>query len=105
MLMEIDNEGMVINHEIAESVIRSRQRMVYEDVTRILEENDSELIEKYKDYVEDLRNMETLAEILRNKRMRRGSIDFDLDETKITLDLKGKPIDVMPYERGCPTAL
>lgn len=100
VLMEIDNEGMVINHEIAESVIRSRKRMVYEDVTRILEENDSELIEKYKDYVEDLRNMETLAEILRNKRMRRGSIDFDLDETKITLDLKGKPIDVMPYERG-----
>ena len=47
-----------------------------------------------------MRNMETLAEILRNKRMRRGSIDFDLDETKITLDLKGKPIDVMPYERG-----
>jgi len=44
--------------------------------------------------------MEMLAEILRNKRMRRGSIDFDLDETKITLDLKGKPIDVMPYERG-----
>ena len=74
--------------------------MVYEDVTRILEKNDAELIERYSDYIDDLRNMEALAEILRNKRMRRGSIDFDLDETRITLDLKGRPIDVMPYERG-----
>ncbi|HHU49271.1 MAG TPA: ribonuclease R [Clostridiales bacterium] len=100
VIMEIDARGTVVNHTIEESVIRSSQRMVYEDVTRILEKNDAELIERYSDYIDDLRNMEALAEILRNKRMRRGSIDFDLDETRITLDLKGRPIDVMPYERG-----
>ena len=100
VLMEIDNNGTVVNHKIEETVIRSSERMVYEDVTKILEDNDPELIERYSYYVEDIRNMEKLAEILRNKRVRRGSIDFDLDETKITLDLKGKPIDVAPYERG-----
>ncbi len=100
VLMEIDNKGTVVKHSIEESVIQSSQRMVYEDVTKILEENDPELVERYRDYLDDLRNMEKLAEILRNKRIRRGSIDFDLDETKITLDLKGKPIDVEPYERG-----
>lgn len=100
VFMEIDSEGKVINHEIVESVIRSNERMIYEDVTKILEDNDQELIERYSDYVDDFRDMETLAQTLRDKRMRRGSIDFDLDETKITLDLKGKPIDVMPYERG-----
>ncbi|NLW12796.1 MAG: ribonuclease R, partial [Clostridiaceae bacterium] len=100
VFMEIDSEGKVINHDIMESVIRSKERTVYEDVSKILEDNDKELIESYKDYVDDFRDMETLAQILRDKRIRRGSIDFDLDETKIVLDLKGKPIDVMPYERG-----
>ncbi len=100
VFMEINDEGKVVNHDIVESVIQSKERMVYEDVTKILEDNDKELIERYKDYVDDFRDMETLAQILRDKRMRRGSIDFDLDETKIVLDLKGKPIDVMPYERG-----
>jgi ribonuclease R len=98
--MEIDKAGKVVSHEILESVIRSSQRMIYEDVTKILEEDDPELTERYSSYIEDLRNMETLAGILREKRMRRGSLDFDLDETNIILDLKGKPIDVKPYERG-----
>ena len=44
--------------------------------------------------------MESLANILRDKRMKRGSIDFDLEETKITLDITGKPIDVKQDERG-----
>jgi ribonuclease R len=100
VFMEIDNKGKVVNHQIEESIIRSRQRMIYEDVTKILEENDPELTERYKDYVDDFRNMEVLANILRDNRMRRGSIDFDLDETRIVLDFKGKPIDVAPYERG-----
>ncbi|HHY82467.1 MAG TPA: ribonuclease R [Clostridiales bacterium] len=100
VLMEIDSKGTVVNHEIAESVIRSNERMIYEDVTKILEENDPELTKRYSKHIEDFRNMKELADILHSKRMRRGSIDFDLDEAKITLDLKGKPIDVKPYERG-----
>jgi ribonuclease R len=100
VFMEIDNQGNVVNHQIEESIIRTSERMVYEDVTRILEENDPELTERYDYLVEDFRNMEVLSKILRNKRMRRGSIDFDLDETKIVLDIKGKPVDVKPYERG-----
>ena len=98
--MEIDRKGTVVNHRIEESVIRTSERMVYEDVTKILEENDPELVERYSDLVEDFRDMETLSRILREKRMRRGSIDFDLDEAKIILDIQGKPIEVKPYERG-----
>jgi ribonuclease R len=98
--MEIDNNGNVVDHKIEETVIRSTARMVYEDVNKILEENDSTLVSRYNDLVEGFRNMEALSKILRNRRMRRGSIDFDLDEAKITLDIKGKPIDVVPYPRG-----
>ena len=65
--MEIDKAGKVVSHEILESVIRSSQRMIYEDVTKILEEDDPELTERYSSYIEDLRNMETLAGILREK--------------------------------------
>ena len=100
VFMEIDHRGNVVNHRIEESVIRTSERMVYEDVTRILEENDPELVERYRPLVEDFHDMETLSRILRKKRMHRGSIDFDLDEAKIILDIKGKPIDVKPYERG-----
>ena len=100
VLMEIDHRGKVVDHRIEESVIRSSERMVYEDVTKILEQNDPELMERYHPLINDFRNMETLSRILRKKRIRRGSIDFDLDETKVILNEKGKPIDVRPYERS-----
>lgn len=98
--MEIDQHGNVVDQEIFESVIRTTERMIYEEVTKILEENDLDLIDRYSILVEDFRHMETLSKILRNRRLRRGSIDFDLDEAKITLDIQGKPVEVKPYERG-----
>lgn len=100
VFMEIDQKGTVVDHIIQETVIRSKERMVYEDITKILEQNDPEMIERYSHLVEDFRNMERLCNILHKRRMKRGSIDFDLDESKITLDVKGKPIDVRPYHRG-----
>lgn len=100
VIMEIDLQGNVLNHKIEESVIKTDERMIYEDVTKILEENDPELTSRYGELVPMFRDMETLSKILRDKRMRRGSIDFDLDEAKITLDAKGKPVAVQAYERG-----
>ena len=105
VLMEINQHGNVVDREIFESVIRTTERMIYEDVTKILEDNDPMLIDRYSTLVEDFRHMETLSKILRNRRLRRGSIDFDLDEAKITLDTKGKPVDVKPYERGISNKL
>lgn len=99
VFMQIDHDGQVVDYSIHESVIKSKYRMVYEDVSKILEENDQELIDKYSDIIDDLRNMEKLYEILNKRRQERGSLDFDLEETKITLDIEGKPIDVMPYDR------
>lgn len=99
VFMEIDAEGKVVDYEIFESVIRSKKRMIYEDVSKILEENDPALFEEYGDFVDDLRKMEQLCKILNERRMKRGSLDFDLDEPKITLDVRGKPISIYPYER------
>ena len=98
--MTIDSKGNVLEHEIVESVIRTNERMTYTDVTKILEENDPELMEKYDYLVDDFRAMEELCKILNARRMRRGAVDFDFEESKIILDENGKPIEIKPYERG-----
>lgn len=99
VFMEIDKKGKVIKHEIVESVIQSKARLTYTDVSDILKKDDPELKEKYKDLIDDFKIMEELCNILREKRERRGSIDFDFDEAKIILDEKGKPVEIRKAER------
>lgn len=97
-MMEIDKDGNVLKHDIFEGVIRSKERMTYTDVTKILKKEDKYLIERYKHIYEDLNIMKELALILREKRMKKGALDFDFAETKVVLDKNGKPIDVRKYE-------
>lgn len=99
-LMEINKDGKVVNYEIVESIIKTDERMTYTDVTKILRDNDKELMEKYDYLVEDFKAMEELCNILYNKRLKRGAIDFDFEECKIILNPQGKPIDIKPYERA-----
>lgn len=98
--MIIDSKGKVIQHEIEETVIKTSERMTYTDVTKILENNDEELIKRYDYLVDDFKAMEELCNILRTKRMRRGAIDFNFEESKIILNDLGKPIDIRPYDRA-----
>ncbi|ETJ25193.1 Ribonuclease R, partial [human gut metagenome] len=69
-----------------ESVIRTNERMTYTDVTKILEDNDEELIKRYDYLVDDFKTMEELCKILRAKRTKRGAIDFEIAEAKIILN-------------------
>lgn len=98
--MEIDHKGKVVDHEIVESVIKSNERMTYTDVTKILKDNDEDLIKRYDYLYEDFKNMEELCKILRAKRIKRGAIDFEIAEAKIILNELGKPIEIKPYDRG-----
>lgn len=100
MLMEIDANGKVVSHRFSETIIKTSERMTYENVTKILEGSDPEITQRYAYLVEDFKAMERLCHILQDRRAERGSIDFDLDEAKILLDIKGKPIDIFRYERG-----
>ena len=79
-IMTIDENGDVTDHEIAETVIRVDHRMSYTGVSRILKGEDPEAIEKYQDVVPMLAQMAELSGILRDRRHRRGSIDFDFPE-------------------------
>lgn len=98
-IMEIDGEGRVVDHSIRESVIRSAARLVYDDVSDILEKDDPELTKKYINIADDLKIMGKLAHILRHRRKQRGSLDFDIAEAVITLDEDEDPISVELEER------
>lgn len=98
--MEINERGVVVSHEIFESVIKTTERMTYSDVNKILVDQDEELREKYHDLVPMFEDMEELAAILRKKRMKRGAIDFDFKEAKVLVDDDGYPTDVVIRERS-----
>lgn len=104
-IMTIDPKGEVTDYEIAESVICVDERMSYTDVNKILEEEDRELMQRYEKLVPMFFLMKELSSILRQKRKKRGSIDFDFPESKIILDKNGKPLMIKPYERNTATKL
>ena len=98
-IMEIDENGKVVNSEIAETVINSKARMTYTEVSDILEKDDEKLKQTFAKQVEDFKNAEKLARILMKRRERRGAIDFDFPEAKIILNREGKVVDIKCYER------
>ncbi len=97
--MEIDSRGKVVSHEIYKSVICSKARLVYDDVSDILEDRNPELMEEYKELCPTLFLMVELAAILRQSRESRGSLDFNFDETDIILDESGFPVEIRAAER------
>lgn len=109
-IMTINKKGEVVDHEIAETVIKVDERMSYTSVAKILEEQeDTETprpeSEKYSTLVPMFLRMAELSGILREKRRKRGSIDFDFPETKMVLDEKGRPVDIKPYDRNPATKI
>ena len=104
-LMTINAKGEVVSHEIVESVICVNRRMSYTSVKKILEDKDENEIKEYETLVPMFELMQELAAILREKRKKRGSIDFDFLETKIILDKQGHPVDIKPYERNVATKI
>ena len=92
--MEITEQGEIVNYEIYESVICSSERMVYDDVSDMIEKKDAKLIQRYRQIYPDIMQMAKLAEILSERRKERGSLDFDFDEASIRLDDSGNPVSV-----------
>lgn len=94
----IDKDGKVISTDIYKGIINVTKKMTYEKVSKVLDRSDREVLYEYADYIEDIALMEKLAKILRAKRFKEGSINFNIPETKIILDDKGEVIDVKAYE-------
>lgn len=103
-IMTLTPAGEMVDHEIAETVIRVDKRMSYNGVAKILDGDEKE-ISKNLEFVPMILRMRELSEIIRERRGRRGSIDFDFPETKIVLDPEGKPTDIKPYEHNAATKI
>ena len=99
VFMEIDRKGDVKQYDIKETIINSKARMTYTEVSDILEKDDEELKAKYAHVAEDFKTSEVLARILMERRNKRGAIDFDFPEAKIILTPEGKVADIKHYER------
>ncbi len=98
--MVFDKDGNRISYDIYESVIKSRARMTYTDVAAIIERDDPQTKEKYSELAGGFLLMRELMERLNKMRRRRGSIDFDLPEPEVILDLTGKTTAIVKAERN-----
>lgn len=104
-IMKIDEKGNVIDHEIAETVVNVNERMTYTSVKKILEEQDAAECQCYQEFVPMFELMKKLSSILREKRHKRGAIDFDFPEAKMILNKDGKPIEIKAYDRNVATKI
>lgn len=97
--MTVNNQGKVVGYDVFPSVINSAHRMTYTAVQAIFG-GDSDTASQYSDIVDDLLAMKRLAEILQNKRNKRGNIDFATKEVAFIHDDSGNVVDVVPFERN-----
>ena len=99
VFMEIDHKGEVVKHDIKETIINSKARMTYTEVSDILEKDDEKLKKTFAKVADDFFTAEKLARILMKRREKRGAIDFDFPEAKIILNNDGDVVDIVQYER------
>ena len=99
VFMEIDRKGNVKQYDIKETIINSKARMTYTEVSDILEKDDPLLKKTFSHMIEEFKLSEELARILMKRRERRGAIDFDFPEAKIILNKDGEVVDIKHYER------
>ena len=96
--MEIDNKGKVISSEVYKGIINVTERMNYTDVQKILDGTDEKVLQKYSKYIQEFKNMEELANILKTRRLENGYLNLDIPESKIDLDIDGYVTNISRYE-------
>lgn len=96
--MEINEKGNVVSSEVYKAIINVTERMTYEDVQKIIDASDKEVMKRYETYIQEFKLMEELALILKNKRMEQGYLNLDIPESKIDLDIDGRVTNISKYE-------
>lgn len=97
-IMEIDQKGKVVSSQVYKAVINVTERMSYEDVQKIIDGSDKDVLNRYKPYIQEFKNMEELAKILKARRVENGYLNLDIPESKIELDMQGRVTNIAKYE-------
>ena len=92
----------ILDYEITPGLIKTNYRLTYDEVRDILVAEDQAVIDKYSDFVPQLRTMNQLRDKLRENRFAEGSIDFDFEEVKVILNDDGKPVELRKRKHGVP---
>jgi ribonuclease R len=98
--LDFDTSGKRIGLRFSQAVMHSRARLTYSVVAAVLVEEDPEARLELQPLLKDLELMRELAELRIEVRRKRGSLDFDLPEAQIQLDLQGRPEDIVRTERN-----
>ncbi len=97
-IMEIDKKGKVVSSQVYKAVINVTERMSYKDVQKIIDGSDEDVLKRYKPYIQEFKNMEELAQILKARRVENGYLNLDIPESKIELDMQGRVTKIAKYE-------
>ena len=98
VMMKLDEHGNITDSEIFKSIINVKYKITYKQIYKLLHEKDGQLLKQYAGHISEIETMRKLQKILLTKRQERGSVDFEIPETKVTLDEEGNPVDVGPSE-------
>ena len=98
--MDFGRHGEKLNTKFYPSLIKSNERMTYTSVRKILVDNDRHERKRYDYLLSDFELMAELCGVLRKKRLERGSLDFDLPEPEVLLDIQGRPEAIVKAERN-----
>ena len=92
--MEINEKGKVVSSSVYKSIINVKERMTYDDVQKIIDNSDRNVLKRYEKYISDFKLMEKLANILKARRLEQGYLNLDIAESEIKLNEEGKPIQI-----------
>jgi ribonuclease R len=98
--IHFDQTGQILKKNFYQSIICSDERMTYTSVKNILVDKDKHELSRYARLVDSLEMMEELSGLLRKQRIKRGSLDFDLPEPEVLLDIQGRPEAIIKSERN-----
>ena len=96
--MEINPKGKVVSSEVYKGIINVTERMNYHDVQKIIDGTDKKVLKKYEPYIQNFKDMEELAKILKARRIEEGYLNLDIPESQIDLDENGKVTNISKYE-------
>ena len=99
-LMTLDPSGTILEHTISKSVIRSAERMTYEDCNLLLSDANPALADHYAHILPMLRDMVQLSHTLERRRKNRGALELESGESYILCDSMGRPVEVLAREQG-----
>jgi ribonuclease R len=98
--VSISSRGKILSYEFYEGVMQSKARLTYGQVAAMVVDQEQAIIDKYQKLYPHLQDLYTLYKVLHKRRQSRGALDFEIPETKILFDKKGKIEKIIPTQRN-----